>query len=346
MTTLAPDTPIEAVCTIFETLNRTGVKLTPFELITARAFANQVQLRAMWAAALDRFPILDDFAVDPYYILQTIAVKEAGEAKRGAVLKLDVQSIVKRWDQAVEGMAAGLTMLRDECGVLVDRWLPYRSIIIPLAVLWEHVEAAKGPTEGARRAMLKRWFWCSCFSGTYTNSPNSQTVLDADTVSAWMQGGEVPKVVAEFVFDPNRWRDVTVRQRALYQSTIALLMSADPLDFHKGVKLNGAIINGDKVDDHHIFPQGWLADNGRGGVVDCVLNHTLIDKITNILIQKKAPSVYLEEIRAANGGNLDAVLASHGLPSGAHGPLWNDDFEGFLEWRMEYLAHELQRVTS
>ncbi len=39
VTILPESTPLEAVCTIFETLNRTGRPLTPFELISARAFA-------------------------------------------------------------------------------------------------------------------------------------------------------------------------------------------------------------------------------------------------------------------------------------------------------------------
>lgn len=34
--TLSDSTDAEAVCTIFETLNRTGVRLSPFELLTAR----------------------------------------------------------------------------------------------------------------------------------------------------------------------------------------------------------------------------------------------------------------------------------------------------------------------
>src|SRR5439155_7596188 len=44
VTTLSAGTPAEAVCTIFETLNRTGLKLSVFELITARAFAKEVRL--------------------------------------------------------------------------------------------------------------------------------------------------------------------------------------------------------------------------------------------------------------------------------------------------------------
>ena len=43
--TLSDSTSAEAVCTIFETLNRTGVKLSPFELLTARFWPKNVNLR-------------------------------------------------------------------------------------------------------------------------------------------------------------------------------------------------------------------------------------------------------------------------------------------------------------
>jgi hypothetical protein len=77
-----------------------------------------------------------------------------------------------------------------------------------------------------------------------------------------------------------------------------------------------------------------------------VLNHTLIDKVTNVRIGKKAPSVYLAEMAAELGDNLDAVLRSHGLPPERDGPLWTDDYDGFLEWRLGHLADELRTVTS
>src|SRR5690606_13132983 len=46
--TLSSETSADAVCTIFETLNRTGIKLSPFELLTARYFAKGVKLRDLW----------------------------------------------------------------------------------------------------------------------------------------------------------------------------------------------------------------------------------------------------------------------------------------------------------
>ena len=261
VTTLAATTPAEAVCNIFETLNRTGVKLSVFELLTARGFARDVYFRDLWAASRESRPILDDFGIDPYYVLQVIAQWRRKSPKRSAVLSLDPENdIAPEWAASVDALADVLTMLRDECGVLVAKWLGYYTMLITMAAVWPVVYEEGGPAIGARRTKLQRWFWCASFSGRYDNAANSNTEQDTQVLSAWFRGeGPEPEVVSAFSFDPQRWRDITGRQRALYRTTIALSMRRSPLEFHEAKPLNKAIIDGQAVDDHHIFPQKFLA---------------------------------------------------------------------------------------
>jgi hypothetical protein len=162
----------------------------------------------------------------------------------------------------------------------------------------------------------------------------------------WLLGGDPPPVVRDFEFDPRQWATTTTRQRALYRATIALLLRHRSLDFHEAVPLTKTVIEPTAVDDHHVFPKGYLHDHGLGDRIDSVLNHTLIDRETNIRIQKKAPSVYLGEIEDELPNDLSRILSSHGLPEGKDGPLWKDDFEGFLEWRLQHLIGELEDATS
>lgn len=346
VTTLSASTPAEAVCTIFETLNRTGVKLSVFELLTARAFAHEVHLRDMWKAAYDEWAILSDFKLDPYYVLQTIAMIARKSPKRSMVLALSVDEIVTNWDAAVRGIAQGLALLRDECGVLVSKWLPYETMLVGLGTVWQHVESTPGPAVGAKREKVMRWFWCSVFGQRYDNASNSVTEKDVPELVAWLEGGSEPEAVARFRFDSTRWSEITRRQRALYRGTIALLMRHSPLDFHEALPLGKPIIEGRDVDDHHIFPRHFLKTIGRESATDSVLNHTLIDKKTNIRIGGRAPSVYLAEMENELGEKLQKILVSHGLPAAADGPLFEDDFDEFLDWRLVHLKRELATVTG
>jgi hypothetical protein len=345
-TTLSESTPTEAVCTIFETLNRTGIKLSVFELITARAFAQGERLRERWDDAIEKNPVLAEFAIDPYYLLQTIALRAELVPRRGVVASMDVATIVSQWDDAVAGMSNCITMIRDECGVLMPKWLPYAPMLPTLAAAWQWVQEAHGAASGARRLKLQRWFWCATFAGDYDNAPNSRADADMPLLRDWLRGGDAPPVVRDFEFNPQQWGTITIRQRALYRATMALLLRRRPLDFHEAVPLTRTVIESTAVDDHHVFPRGYLHDIGLDNRIDTVLNHTLIDRETNIRIQKKAPSVYLREIEDELPNDLPRILASHGLPSEVGGPLWQDDFDAFLEWRLNYLAQELQEVTT
>jgi hypothetical protein len=348
VTTLAATTPADAVCNIFETLNRTGVKLSVFELLTARAFAKDIHLRELWDTSKKAQPILSDFGIDPYFVLQVIAQWQKNNPKRSSVLALDPEcDIAPHWNRAIDALVGVLTMLRDECGVLVGKWLGYYTMLITMAAVWPDVHEKGGPAVGARRAKLQRWFWCTSFSGRYENATNTNSAQDVPALATWMRDESgPPDTVTNFAFDPSRWRTVTARQRALYRTTIALSMCRSPLDFHVAKPLNKAIIDGQAVDDHHIFPRKFLADTGFEDAVDSVLNHTLIDKITNIRVGGNAPSAYLGDMQDELGSKIHDILASHNLPDAEDGPLWQDRFTDFLDWRQARLAEELGAVTT
>jgi hypothetical protein len=346
VTVLPESTELEAVCTIFETLNRTGKPLTPFELISARAFAGGLSLHDYWSGAQAEHPILDDFEIEPYYVLQVIALRLGPTCKRSVVLRLSADEIERDWRLAVSDMAAALALLRSECGVLVSKWLPYRPMLIPLTVAWREIANSTGPDQGAMRAKLISWFWCACFTGEYESSSATLAERDSPVLRNWLTGGDAPPVVRDFAWDPERWRAITARQQGLYRATIALTLSQAPRDFHTAAPLTPELIEAERIDDHHVFPRAFLRDLGRGAETDSVLNHVLIDRATNIRIGKSPPSTYLTEIRAALGDGIGTVLASHRLPPGSDSPLMEDDFDSFLTWRLEHLDELLAEKTG
>lgn len=347
--TLSEKTAPDALCTIFETLNRTGVKLSAFELLTARFWPEDINLRALWDQAKTDHPILGDFEVDPYYVLMAISLasRKTPSCKRGAVLDLAPDDIRAWWDRVIAGFAAGLSLLRDDCKVVLPKWLPYQTMLSPLAAVLAKVGRLKTPEEGARREKLKRWFWCAVFGQVYESSPNSQSAKDVMELTAWLEGGPLPESVAGLVFDPRALRDVTPRQRAIYRGTICLILGNGARDFHTQGIITGKLMDEQGIDDHHIFPASFLDGKGvPARTRDCVLNRTLIDRTTNQIILANPPSKYFEEIRRTAGFPFEAVLASHCLPAGEHSPFWTDDYEEFLAWRQKRLWQEIQRVTG
>lgn len=355
--TLSDKTETSALCTIFETLNRTGVKLTVFELLTARFWPQNISLRELWDAAQKRLsggqPIIKEFEVDPYYILQAIALasRKSPSCRRSDVLELAPADITEWWPKVVEGLTRGLEILQDDCKVVLPKWLPYQTMLAPLAAVLARVSVPKTPTAGAQRAMLKRWFWCAVFGQAYESAPNSQSAKDVVELLSWLAGGPPPETVRLFRFDPKALRDVTPRQRAVYRGVICLVLGSGTgaRDFHTQAVITRKVMTDQGIDDHHVFPAGFL-ESKKGTTSarerDCVLNRTLIDRTTNQIISDRAPSDYLAEIRKTPGFPFDAVLLSHCLPTGADSPLLRDDYEAFLTWRQNRLWQEIQRVTG
>src|SRR5206468_2342839 len=113
-----------------------GVKLTAFELISARAFAGGHSLYDMWNEALQQQPLLRDFDVDPMYLLQVIALRRGASCKPRAVLRLSAEVIAAEWASVRDDYAEALRMLRGECGVLIRKWLPYATMLVPMVAVW------------------------------------------------------------------------------------------------------------------------------------------------------------------------------------------------------------------
>lgn len=350
--TLSEKTDADAVCTIFETLNRTGVKLSVFELLTARFWPKKVDLRDMWESTQRDHPLLSLFEVDPYYLLQVVALisKKNPSCKRGDVLDLSAEDITNSWAKAAQGIVDGLEILRDDCGLLIPEWLPYSTLLIPLGATLAKTTIRKGPAVGANRRKVTRWFWCSAFGSTYDNAANSQAAKDTVELLDWLDkpGADEPDSVSQFRFERETLRSITPRQRALYRATICLVLRNGPLDFHERTRLTADLIQRHRIDDHHVFPQSYLAKRGytHRSQRDCVLNRTLIDRTTNIRISDRAPSEYLGEMQKVLKDDFGPLLTSHVLPADPDSPLFADDFEAFLDWRENALWAQLKEATA
>lgn len=351
--TLSDETDAEAVCTIFETLNRTGVKLSPFELLTARFWPHNVNLRELWAKSQHDHPIIAEFTVDPYYLLQAVALlsTKPPACKRSDVLNLTADQIAAHWDSCVAGLADGLQLLRTRCGVLTKDWLPIAPLLVTLAAARAQTMEVTGPKQGFIRDGLVRWFWCSSLGGKYESGPNSQATRDLSELLSWFKGGDPPDTIKSFRFDPRELRQTTFRQRSLYRALMCIVLLGQPRDFHTGEVLTPDRLRAGYVDDHHIFPQAWLEQPSHEALParlrDSILNRTLIDRFTNERIGKKAPSVYLAPIRQELGPEgFSEVLRSHLLPDDDVSPLLTDNFAAFVDWRQEAFWWRIKNLAE
>jgi hypothetical protein len=351
---LPANTSLDAVCQIFETLNKTGVKLTVFDLLTAKFWPDGLNLRSLLNDARGEYPLLGEdggFDVDATYLLQAIALLRSGLCKRSDLLRLKRENFEQDWEKVTAAASASLRMLRNECGVLVREWLPYVALFPSLFAVATKALELKGPAAGAAWQKIERWFWCCCFSQRYDGPPNTLNAQDVRQVSAWLEDDDaLPESVASFSAADLDLRRVERQRAALYRSVICLTIVHGARDFYTGQRLTHDLLSepASRIEDHHLFPTGFLAkQQPPRGAESSILNRCLIDHKTNKVISDKAPSIYLAAIEGHLGSaTLEQVLRSHLIPDRGPGAIQNDNLEPFLNARESMVRQAIADATG
>jgi hypothetical protein len=103
------------------------------------------------------------------------------------------------------------------------------------------------------------------------------------------------------------------------------------------------------LEDHHIFPNDYLKKNwatvheslDSEVAIDCVINRTLIPKLTNVKVSNKPPSKYLSEIKTKNP-NITTAMHSHMLTDDLLGGDYDKNYDYFLEERVETILDAMR----
>lgn len=363
--TLTGDATLRAVCRIFETLNTNTVRLGVFEILTAKFYPNEVDLRGLWKKAKEDHPVLrdaaadkdpDGFGIDPYLVLQAVALRVHRSPQQKTVLeKLTAQEVANYWDVTVLSLKRVIELLRDECGVIHRDLLPYQMILVPLTGAWMERDNMTGPAQAAALVKIKQYFWSSVLTTNFDQGGASQAEKDYRDLVAWMNGQQedgtdvVPEAVSEIPISADVLLSASVTKKALLSAVMALTVEANAKDFHNGQRLTPTIYVQDKVNSHHLYPRKRLTDqnadegiDSQGFSPELILNRALIDASTNKRIGAKKPSVYVEEIRS-EVADADDIFESHLIDVAA---LEGDDYKAFLTSRLANLVERIESVTG
>ena len=366
---LKKETPKEAVCLVFERVNRGGVALTVFELLTATFAADSFQLRDDWNTREQRlktsYPVLRNLQSTDY--LQAISLLVTQERRRGAldqgasvdkapgisckhkdILKLEVADWRDWADRVEQGFGRAAKFLHGQ-KIFKARDLPYRTQLVPLAAIFARLGNA-GETEGARRK-IARWYWCGVLGELYGGAIESRFARDLPEVVGMVLGESVePITVAESSFQAGRLLTLRTRNSSAYKGLYALLMRDGGRDFRTGVPIEASTFLDERIDIHHIFPERWCKnlkpDAIQPAIYNSIINKTAISARTNRQIGGHAPSHYLPAIETAadiEPWRMNQILASHCI---APEHVRKNDFWGFYATRAEMLLQRIETATG
>ena len=352
------DTSPNIVCTIFETINSTGQKLTILDLLNAKCFAEGFMLRTELENILDLNEELMSFeeekeSVIGLSVIRTIGLLCKKSCKKSDLLALKASEIKKFWTQAVEKVVNAVHYVKENYGVLGIKYFPYKDILPVIAVV---TNDDKFLHDEKNMKKFNCWYWNVVFSGYFDNATESKNtkaikeLLGSEKEKGWFdEDNRIPEVISN-----NNYLDksfdyldkVASTQSALYKAIHNLIILNDSQDFDKSRRLVGTFKE-NELQDHHIFAKKFLNLHGiKGTEANTILNRTLISRVANQVIKDRPPFEYLNDKEIVGNSFSTQELARHCInKSTIQQPFTYESYSRFKEERKKMIVELiLQKV--
>lgn len=347
------DMSAEKFALFFERSNSLAVSLTFVDILVAKLISG-FNLRKKIADFEDQNPSI---TLNREIIARSIAyLSSSGKKvdKKYILSSLTAADFNRFWDVAIGLYKSALEYLINNHFILNTKWMPYPNTIIPIMMFLNNLPSKNfSEMEENQKEFFEYWYWNSVLSQRYVSSSNETILLDSEVLSCIARN---EKIANKYYFKKlysiiNNYEDILTYNKKGSAIYVALL---NFINYNAGGLLNwnnsSKISFSEKVDDHHIFPKEYLnslyEENIDMNMINCIANRTLIPKITNIKIGKKAPHVYMKELASKNS-QFDLVLKNHMIPEDIITGLYEGFYKDFIEERAKLIYNNLNtRIFS
>lgn len=332
----------------FERSNSLGISLNFIDILVAK-LSNGFRLRS----EVEKLQDTTDYIIDREVIVRTIAyfVSEGKNIDKGYILSnLNYEHFNLYWNSVSKMYIEVHDFLFRNNFVMTQDWIPHNNMVIPLIIFLSNLpQKSFSQMNQQQLEFIKYWYWSSIFAQRYAGGATNEVIIkDCAMLTLIAKNNKIEdiryfnmfKVIIE---KPEDLYSYDKKGSAIYKGILTFInyTSGGLADW----KNNSKILFTQKVDDHHIFPKSYLRrielDNESLEFADCVINRTLIPKITNIKISDNAPSTYMKEILIDNPNFLDC-MKKHVIPEYTVDGLYDEFFTDFLEERSKIIFNRLK----
>ncbi len=292
----------DEIAIIFERVNRAGIRLDAFQLLSAWTWSSEFDLNESisdLANELEPFGFYE-LSSDPNLMMKCFASVVKGDAQLKDVVSLHGPTVRDRFDEIKRGINGAIDFLKKQLLVESLSLMPYPAMLVPLTAFFSTATVSGvHPTDRQRDAII-RWYWRSCLSRRYSSGVGRAHAADIALMNSLKAGNEpdilkaVRPIDAAF-FVENRFAIGNVNSKIL----INLLSQKQPVSLLSGAKIDLARVlqKANKNEFHHIFPRAHLKRSGlENDRINAIANICFLSKSDNNRIKDKDPSAYISMI--------------------------------------------------
>lgn len=336
------DMSLEKFVTFFERSNTRGVQLNFIDILAAKLYTGNFNLRKK----IEEF----EKTQPNYYLYSEIIVRAIAyltsspkEINRNYILtELKADDFIKWWDVLCSYYKKSLDFLFENNFLISQEWMPYDTMLIPLMVFLNELGGDFHKMTQNQKEFISFWYFNSAFSSRFSGSSNERIIEDSTILLNIAQGKKITsatffnKLTKILILKQEDIYSFNRKANAVYKGVLNLInySSSGLTDWNNDSRLS---LNSE-LEDHHIFPKAYLeskmSSDLNNDFIDCVANRTLVPKKLNIKISDQKPSQYLTKIKSQNH-NFEQTLKNHLIPVELLEGTFDTDFKFFLEYRCD-----------
>ncbi|MFD3811706.1 DUF262 domain-containing protein [Rhodococcus sp. NPDC058639] len=332
-----------SVAIVFERVNRLGVQLDTFQLLTAWTWSEDFDLQQKFADLSERFEAFgfDEIGTDNDLMLRCASTVLREDPSPTALIDINGAEVRDKFEVIVKSLERTVDFLRTELQVRHLKFLPFPGLLIPLCAYFSRNQSTGVSRD--HKAILLRWFWRTAFTHRYSGNPSIRIKQDVRKAIALREGrpsdlDDIPNEISPEFYTQNSFNNRTVATKTF----ILQLASHSPRSFIGGgtIQLEDVLAEPNRREYHHCFPKAFIAKSRKDpkNKVGAIANFAFLNRSENREISDKAPSNY----KNLMGDKVDDILSSQLIPK----TLFNDDFDLFIESRANLLVGDALKLME
>lgn len=330
---------------VFERVNRLGVELDVFQLLSAWTWSEDFDLQSQFnnlASELEPFGF-QGVGEDPNLLLRCCAAIVASEAAPEKLIGLNGGEVREKFPEITNGIKGAIDFLKRNMHVESVRNLPYSTLIVPLSAFFAVKDREQLKISDEQRKALITWFWRTCFSRRYSAGVIRNLTRDIDEAVKLRQGGasqlaDISVSVSSGFFTKQIFNINTVGTRTF----VLMLAHNHPRSFVSGqpIDIGPVLQTYNRNEFHHLFPKAYLVSQGvESAKINALANFAFMSRVDNNTLSGAAPSVYRKKM---DSSSLSEILESSLVPN----VLFDDNYEQFLSSRADLLVGQATKLIG
>jgi hypothetical protein len=340
------DQPIGTVVNIFERINTSGQVLKLVDLMIAKTWSPNFNLRNKLHDFLKELKQKNYGEISDVIILQCLSTNFQKECKRKDILELSREQIISIWDETIESIKKSIDFLKNELNITNSKILPFGSLIVPLSYFFYKL-GNKDETSSQKENLIE-WFWKASISNRFDSAVEGRIAEDIKNIMLPNLSNE--KIKFNYTM-PVINEDKIINQKyslgSAFSKTIMCLFAYNkPKHFENNKLVSfGSFSKFNSLEFHHIFPKNYLKKDVQENydLKDSIANISFVPAGANKFMRDNPPNVYLDKL---NNPELEKTFETHIIPKYKNSGLLENDFNKFSKYRANAIKVKIKSIVG